>query len=104
MARRYLLVISIVVLAFAGIDARYELTRAEPVVKATAPPVPVRPQQLHQGRTIRSAYPGSAVQASVTIIRPRVAAEFEQVSFKGEHFSASLLRSRPVTLASMLRG
>src|SRR5271170_2821312 len=87
MAQRRVLVISTIVVAFAGVGAWYELERAEPDGVAAAAPVPVTVAiASRQDLPIYLTGLGS-VQASFTVgIRPQVDGKLEQVLFKeGEH-------------------
>ena len=89
MARRRVLVISTVVVAFAGVGAWYRLERAEPdgVVKAAAAPVPVT-VAIASREDLPIYLSGlGVVQASFTVgIRPQVDGKLEQILFKeGQH-------------------
>src|SRR5450755_3134990 len=89
MARRRALVISTVVVAFAGVGAWYGLEHAQPdgVVKAAAAPVPVT-VAIASREDLPIYLSGlGVVQASFTVgIRPEVDGKLEQILFKeGEH-------------------
>jgi len=89
MARRRALVISTVVVAFAGVGAWYGLEHAQPdgVVKAATAPVPVT-VAIASREDLPIYLSGlGVVQASFTVgIRPQVDGKLEQVLFKeGEH-------------------
>src|SRR5271170_2026853 len=87
MAQRRVLVISTIVVAFAGVGAWYELERAEPDGVAAAAPVPVT-VAIASRQDLPIYLTGlGAVQASFTVgIRPQVDGKLEQVLFKeGEH-------------------
>ena len=89
MARHRALVISTIVVAFAGVGAWYQLERAKPdgEVKAAAAPIPVTVAiATRQDLPIYLSGLG-VVQASFTVgIRPQVVGMLEQVLFKeGEH-------------------
>jgi membrane fusion protein, multidrug efflux system len=89
MARRRALVISSVVVAFAGVGAWYGLEHAQPdgVAKAAAAPVPVT-VAIASREDLPIYLSGlGVVQASFTVgIRPQVDGKLEQVLFKeGEH-------------------
>ena len=87
MARRRFLVISTIVVAVAGVGAWYALERGEPVVKATAPPVPVTVAIASRGDLPVYLTGLGTVQASFTVgIKPQVDGKLEQVLFKeGDH-------------------
>jgi membrane fusion protein, multidrug efflux system len=89
MARRRVLVISTVVVAFAGVGAWYGLEHAQPdgVLKAAAAAVPVT-VAIASREDLPIYLTGlGVVQASFTVgIRPQVDGKLEQVLFKeGEH-------------------
>jgi len=86
-ARRRFLVISTIVVAVAGVGAWYALERGEPVVKATAPPVPVTVAIASRGDLPVYLTGLGTVQASFTVgIKPQVDGKLEQVLFKeGDH-------------------
>jgi membrane fusion protein, multidrug efflux system len=83
MARRRSLVISAIVVALAGVGGWYGLERAEPVVKAAAPPVPVTVAIASRGDLPVYLTGLGTVQASFTVgIRAQVDGKLEQVLFK----------------------
>jgi multidrug efflux system membrane fusion protein len=89
MARRRVLVISTIVVAFAGAGPWYELEQAQPdgVVKTATAPVPVT-VAIASREDLPIYLSGlGVVQASFTVgIRPQVDGKLEQVLFKeGEH-------------------
>ncbi len=83
MARRRVLFISTIIVVLAGVGAWYELERAEPVVKAATPPIPVTAAiASRQNLPIYLTGLGT-VQASFTVgIRAQVDGKLEQVLFK----------------------
>jgi membrane fusion protein, multidrug efflux system len=87
MARRRVLVISTVIAFVVGVGVWYKLERAEPVVKATAPPVAVTVAIASRGDLPIYLTGLGTVQASFTVgIRPQVDGKLEQVLFReGEH-------------------
>jgi multidrug efflux system membrane fusion protein len=83
MARPRVLLISTIVVALAGIGAWYELGRAEPVVKAATPPLPVTVAIASKGDLPIYLSGLGTVQASFTVgIRAQVDGKLEQVLFK----------------------
>jgi membrane fusion protein, multidrug efflux system len=87
MARRRVLVISIVIVAVVGIGAWYELERSEPAEKVAAAPIPVTVAIASMGDLPLYLTGLGTVQASFTVgIRPQVDGKLEQVLFKeGDH-------------------
>jgi multidrug efflux system membrane fusion protein len=83
MARPRFLLLSAIVVAFAGAGLWYELDRTEPAVKSTTPPVPVTVATASKEDLPVYLTGLGTVQASFTVgVRPQVDGKLEQVLFK----------------------